>query len=525
MPSSPSFRWHHALWAAVLAAAIGAWQVGQGAWAFLQPNAVTWDVGLYWAMGRGLLNHLTLYADLFENKPPAIAIVSALSLWLHDDGLTGRLLGAASLLAFPIAFAGFAAWRAPRGGRFALTILGLLAGLLWSAFQMQKGGPWQVEPFGALFALMYVVTLFSPLSGWSRVAVLTATIFGAAGFKEPFLFSCAAAALLWAERPRDLLRNFFVPTAIAVAIGAFCLALLGLIGPYLEYYLSALYFRGWAFGPWWLRGFGLLRTLKEFSDVSPLSAVAVPLLVGVVAWLRHVGGDGRFYHSRWLVGSTLGALYLALLAVGLPGDYQDHHFVFLAPFVAAATLSAIEAVALLWEHVVVRRLAAVLIVACALAVALTPRVQPFAFSTESLAQSRTAAERIDAILDACGHDRYLALLHGERAELEIYGLTRHSPLNHALFWQIDDAIQYGQAFLEVSVARLSAAQVVVAPVEGFVASNQKIGGAMAQYLNDAFSFTPPACAANLPEPPGYRLLFRTDPKPFVARIDFVDKRL
>lgn len=523
--SSPSFRWHHALWAAAVAALIGAWQVGVGAWAFLQPNAVVWDTGLYWAMGRGLLNDLTLYVDLFENKPPAIAVVSALSLWLQDGGLTGRILGAASLLAFPITFGLFAYHRSPRGGRPALTILGLLIGLLWSAFQMQKGGPWQVEPFGALFALGYVVTLFSPLTGTARLAVLTLTIFGAAGFKEPFLFSCAAAALLWAERLRDLVRNFLLPTAIAVAIGVLCLALMGLIGAYLEYYLPALYFRGWAFGPWWLRGFGLLRTLREFADVSPAAAVTVPLLVVGAAWLRHIGGDGRFYHSRWLLGSSLGALYLALLSVGLPGDYQDHHFVFVAPLVAAVALSAIEGLSLLWEHAVTRRIAAAFLVASAVTVAFTRPVASFPLTVESLDQSRLAAERIDAILDACRHDRYLALLHGERAEMEIYGLTRHSPWNHALFWQIDDAIQYGQAFLEVSMERLSATQVVVAPEEGFVASNQKIGGAMGQYLNTAFSFSPPACAQGLPEPPGYRLMFRTDPKPFNARIDFQDFRL
>lgn len=524
MPSSPSFRWHHALWVALAAALVGGWQVLHGAWTFLQPNAITWDAGLYWAMGRGLLNGLTLYSDIFENKPPAIAIISAVSLWLDDHGLTGRLLGAVSLIAFPMALGLFAYRRAPRGGRFALTLLGVLSGLLWSAFQMHKGGPWQVEPFGALFGLGYAFVLFSALRGWPRYGLLTVMLFGAVGFKEPFLFSCAAAAVLWAERPRDLLKNFFLPAGIAAVAGFLCLAVMGLISPYLEYYLPALYFRGWAFGPWWLRGFGLARTLGEFADISPMAVVTVPLLYLSASWLRHIGNDGRFYHSRWLPLSALVALYLGLLAVGLPGDYQDHHFVFLAPLAAAVTMSAIEGAALLWEHAIARRLTAALIIAGAVAVAWVPAIAPFPFSTQTLAQSREDAQRIDAVLDACHLDRYLALLHSERSEMEIYGLTRHSPLNHALFWQIDNALQYGRSFLDVSIARLSQAQVVVAPEEGFVASNQRVGEPMSRFLNASFSFTPPACALGLPAPERYRLLFRTDPRPFDTRIDFVDPR-
>ena len=40
------------------------------------------DDPLYWAVGRGILNGLKPYIDLFENKPPGIFWLSALSMKL-----------------------------------------------------------------------------------------------------------------------------------------------------------------------------------------------------------------------------------------------------------------------------------------------------------------------------------------------------------------------------------------------------------------------------------------------------------
>lgn len=48
------------------------------------------DVLLYFAAGRGILNGLSPYIDIFETKPPGMFLLSALSLRVTGDE---RLLG------------------------------------------------------------------------------------------------------------------------------------------------------------------------------------------------------------------------------------------------------------------------------------------------------------------------------------------------------------------------------------------------------------------------------------------------
>ena len=48
-------------------------------------HAYNWDSPLYWAVGRGMINGLKPYAEMYENKPLGIFLVSALSFLLTDD--------------------------------------------------------------------------------------------------------------------------------------------------------------------------------------------------------------------------------------------------------------------------------------------------------------------------------------------------------------------------------------------------------------------------------------------------------
>ena len=59
---------------------------------------ISGDLNLYFSVGRGLLNHLQPYADLFEDKPPGIFFLSALSLALTGDNKLYSLCSMLSLL-------------------------------------------------------------------------------------------------------------------------------------------------------------------------------------------------------------------------------------------------------------------------------------------------------------------------------------------------------------------------------------------------------------------------------------------
>lgn len=48
-------------------------------------HAYTADTPLYWAVGRGMLNGLTPYSGMYENKPVGVFLITALSFALTGD--------------------------------------------------------------------------------------------------------------------------------------------------------------------------------------------------------------------------------------------------------------------------------------------------------------------------------------------------------------------------------------------------------------------------------------------------------
>ena len=483
---------------------------------FLQADSFVQDADLYLAVSRGMLNGLSPYKDLFEIKPPGIFLMGALSLLLFGNAWLGNLLGALTLLAIATAVPLFG-WHMGRTldneGRLTLTFLGVLTGAFWVLFAAEKGQPWQTEVFGSLFALLYVLTLFWQSAPTKlRTVVATLGLLGCIGIKEPFVFSCAAAAVLAARKPKDLLRSFALPLLYAIILGVVVAAVLGILSPYVLWYLPALTYRGYAFDPLWLRGLNVWKTVQNLSHITWLAPPAVAGLLAV-----RVAGISPVRGRVMAAGAMLGALYLALVAVGSAGDYQAHHFVFLTPLFLAAVFVAARTGAAGWQERRVRAGIITLTVVWA-AVALTARRPVLAalVPAQQIQEAKAVAAGIDTVLDRCSVDRYLIIL---KDALHPWMYTRHSPLNHALFHQIDNGVQYGQRFLEESILRLEQAKVIVFPHETFMANNP-IGDEMGPYIQRTFSMTAPACAGALPELPGYGFLFRVSDEKFTKKFEF-----
>ena len=60
-------------------------------------HAYNWDSPLYWTVGRGMLNGLKPYTDLFENKPLGMFLISAFSFRLTDDTIICNIIGVLSV--------------------------------------------------------------------------------------------------------------------------------------------------------------------------------------------------------------------------------------------------------------------------------------------------------------------------------------------------------------------------------------------------------------------------------------------
>ena len=128
-------------------------------------GAYTGDSTMYWAMGRGILNGLVPYIDLYENKPPGIFLVSAASIFLTGGPYLGNILQALILAIIPVLFAAFT-WMhlSKRTFQFRIIVTGaaLLTGMLFTLFLAERSGEFQVESFGAFFGILYAFLIAGP---------------------------------------------------------------------------------------------------------------------------------------------------------------------------------------------------------------------------------------------------------------------------------------------------------------------------------------------------------------------------
>jgi hypothetical protein len=267
------------------------------------------DEDLYFGVGRGILNGLKPYADLYESKPPGVFLLAALSLWLTGGNRLYVLAHILAIAGLPFSLLVFSLRRAGNGSRCTrvfLGVLGFLFGCGLALYASYRSGGYQTEAFGALFGVLYVLLVAGPSRppSWQRTGLAAACLLGALGMKEPFLFSLLAAALFLAEDLRWLVRNFALPLGIALAAGVVALGALGYLKPYLTIYLPDILagrfpatrtylFEGMgqfkAPNPLWLRGFSFMKVLADIQWEAPYPLV----------WLPVVG--------LWLVRPLLGA--------------------------------------------------------------------------------------------------------------------------------------------------------------------------------------------------------------------------
>jgi hypothetical protein len=114
---------------------------------------------LYLMVGRGILNGLHPYVDLFESKPPGMFLLAALSLVITGDERAAMLMQVGIFVALPILLGAFA-WREVRHHpdglhRGSITGIAGLVGILLALYLEERSGGFQTESFGAFFASLY----------------------------------------------------------------------------------------------------------------------------------------------------------------------------------------------------------------------------------------------------------------------------------------------------------------------------------------------------------------------------------
>lgn len=387
-------------------------------------GALADDALIYLAIGRGILNGLTPYRDLFETKPPGIFLLNAVSLALTGNvGLLKIFQSLTLLLIVGVIQVG--AWLRGNGlqrsERMLALLLGTVFGLLLSLYTATMAGEGQVESFGAAFALLALLGLLHYSKRWWGILGIAIAIVMGIGIKEPFLFSFLAGALVLRIRARAIA----LPLIIALILGIVILAFLGYLTPYLTIYLPhMLSTHAVAHVPLLQRSFPLARLILNITSFSSFLAISVAiLLVGTLA----AGFHRTDSHASFVwAGRVLGGLWLTLLAIGIGGDFYGHHFVFSVPFLGAcfwAFSTAAEE-----RPCPPLRIAMALFVAFLIGAAVfhSRLDYPSARKTweERHKELMQVAETVDTIMDRCGFSRYLHLKPKGGGP---FAYTRHSP--------------------------------------------------------------------------------------------------
>lgn len=468
----------------------------------------TVDTPMYWAVGRGIVKGLIPYQDLFEVKPPGIFMLSALSIWLRGDMSLSGLMQTTVLLFMPVLLA-VSAWRITRANSRHCQIFSIgtaiCFGSVLAIYSAERSGEFQVESFGAFFTIMYAAVLAwdGRKLGIARTLLASLAIFGAVGMKEPFILIVFAVALLWAQRPSDLLRSFFVPVIIASTAGLLALYLLNYADAYFSMYLPEVLGKKIAGGPpLWKRGFFLELTYNDIRAFIPAMGWILAFLAGTTALrLRHAVPRR---HSLFVVGATALALYLLLFSIGIRGTYWNHHFVFAVGGYAALFLMFIRESHLQWHRRSPRigMIAMVSLMACAglqmPTIDYAARVSIVESEEENVQRS---AEYIDAVLDACNIDSYL-FLGGNGSQP--YGFTKHSPIG-PMFTQFNEWMESDRPeFREKMLEQVDQSMFVVKDSLNLNWLNVPINRHLEQY----FTTTPWPCAENVPKNYRYQYLFR-----------------
>ena len=198
----------------------------------------TSDSQLYLAMGRGWLNGLAFYRDLFETKPPLVFLIAALTLWLNGGYVLFVSLQLALLLLLP-AFLAVTSYKTLNRSlgrvRWIVIALSLLLGLTIAVATLSRTYGYQTEGFALFFSTLPAVLLAWPTSHRRRLLVdlaAGASLACAAMLKEPFVGSALLAMVIVCRSKNDAFRII----RILIVGGLLSLAILLVSGSLWDYF-------------------------------------------------------------------------------------------------------------------------------------------------------------------------------------------------------------------------------------------------------------------------------------------------
>lgn len=477
----------------------------------------TADSPIYWTVGRGMLQDFKPYEDFYETKPPGIFLLSALSFRLFDSAILSNILcflcliviGVTPLLAV---ICDLRKKTVPVLNRLTLILSAVLFGGMLMLYTQNRSGSAQVESFGAAFGCIYLflisrmdgqtTKLRSPILWISSLFLMFSVM-----MKEPFVLVCCAAALLFINTWKDLLKKLILPLFAGGAAGVLLMLFTGTLIPYLQYHLPNMTgSHVGRYGSPITRGFDFKNILNDINIFSPGLMIALLILAGVVFLLvcfqqlrssqkaSLASGFVQIYH----VAKLFLIAYVLVFSVALGGQYYNHHYIFAVPIYMALFLYCIQNFRFsltLGKNTV--SLTAVLLcvcISCGAGAVMLPEYERSDTNTpQDLIEMHAQADYVDALLDAAQVDRYQYL--GFNGNV-FYCFTEHMPLGPSF---IQDSYNYTDLdswFSSSLKEQLDQSQIViVSKIDAGLMNDYII-----DYLDKNFSQTPWDEVKDLPPP-------------------------
>lgn len=457
------------------------------------------DALIFQTVGRGMLEGLKPYSDLFETKPPGIFLIHAVSWKLFGSQVFVKILQAVALIGIPILVVKTAVDRSqdrPSGERKIITLVSLLFGLLLSLYAANQAGRGLVESYGAAVGIWFLGRVV--VNGqWSMVKylVLGVLMLVAVGLKEPFLLSVLAGVIILTDDWRELIPKFMIPLVIAVVLGLGALLALGIAVPFFQVYLPHMlgYHVSQYNAPLYLRMFEVWRTFTNMGAYSWFFSVAVSMLwfgVGVRGWV--IGHWSLVI--RWLVASLL-----MFLSIAIGGDFYGHHFIFALPVYAALFWWMVPRVSFSGREGKV----GVVFVALLMCAALlnTRFLYDYSDWKDREKEYKRVAAVVDQVMEGCGFDSYLQMVTSGGGPYAYVKAFPYGPI----FVHYTRFLGASPLYQKEHIRALNETPLVfILDLE-----NSNLSDVAEQFMGVRFSEDAPLCAGeDFAQPLPYHLLFR-----------------
>ena len=385
-----------------------------------------WDTGMYYAIGKGLSHGIQPYAGLYENKPPMIFLLSAISYKITNGFYLVNIFSFLSFLVVAILPTVYSLYKGITNKLNPVAIVAISCSVLYislflATFAELRSGEVQVEIFGAaaLFLSFFSMGLQKSKSKiYSPSIVISGVFLGMATmFKEPFFLLGVAALLFYVRQPKDFFYRFALPIAYAAFFSLLLLLVTKSFIPYFTIYLANMFGSHLSiYGSPWDRASQIFRIFDDIGHYSKALEVCIYALitVNIIIYTKKWTESHSTYEkilSFLQIFWIFVALYAASFAVGLGGQYYNHHHIFALPFYGILIYNIINYCSspCCGNKQIQLNFITAIVLACFLGTGFSnlPEFKVNENVIRDIQRSKDNAMYLDEVLDALGETRYL----------------------------------------------------------------------------------------------------------------------